>query len=150
MWLCDIINYKRVQTSSAMSTHIHCFWDGLKKPVQNHHEQNQSVGPWCLSHRCRRVADSDASWCDWSSASQPVPSRMQLCKAALRFHKRLPPQHLLTLEPSPPHLSPFIATLPIVSQIDVNDRAIWLQGCGQGLTMKCIQSNPILMPAGKA
>ena len=42
-------------------------------------------------------------------------------------------------------LSPFIAAVPIASQINVNDRAIWLQGCGQGLTMKCIQS-PILMP----
>ena len=86
MWLYCIINYKRVQTSSAMSTHVRCFWDGLKKPLQNHHEGNQSVVPWCLWHRCRSIPDSDAWSFHWSSTSQPVPSRMQLCKAALRFH----------------------------------------------------------------
>ena len=33
------------------------------------------------------------------------------------------------LDPSPPHLGPFIAA-SIARQIDVNDRAIWFQGCG--------------------
>ena len=40
--------------------------------------------------------------------------------------------------------APFIAAFMIPRQIDVNDRVIYLQGCGQGLTtMKRIQS-PIL------
>ena len=78
----------------------HCFWDGLKKPLQNHHEENQSVGPWCLWHRCRSFADSDAWSFDLSSTSLQTPGRMQLCKAALRFHKRLTPQHLHTLDKS--------------------------------------------------
>ena len=54
---------------------------------------------------------------------------MKLCKAALRFHRRLAPQHLLTLDPSPPHLGPFI-TADIEPQIDLNDRFVGLQGCG--------------------
>ena len=92
---CDYKLYSKcVQTWSATSTHVHCFWSKLKKPLQNHHEQNQSVVPWCLRHRCRSIADSDAWSFDWSSTSPPVPSRIQLCKAALRFHKWLPPQHL--------------------------------------------------------
>ena len=99
---------KCVQTSSATSTHVRCFWDGLKKPLQNHH-----VVPWCLRHRSGILPDSDALWCDWSSTSPPVPSRMQLCKAALRFHRRLTPQHLHTLDPSPPHLGPLIAAVII-------------------------------------
>ena len=90
---------KCVQTSSAMSTHVRCFWDGLKKPLQNHHEENQSVVPGCLRHGWSRETDSDAWSFDWSSTSPPVPSRMQLCKAALRFHRRLTPQHLLTFGP---------------------------------------------------
>ena len=56
--------FKHVQTSSATSTHVRCFWDGLKKPLQNHRDQNQSVVPWCLSDRCGIVADSDAWWFD--------------------------------------------------------------------------------------
>ena len=42
---------------------------------------------------------------------------------------RLTPRHLLTLDPSTPHLGPFITEV-IARQIDVNEHAIWLQGCG--------------------
>ena len=123
------------------------FWDGLKKPLQNHREENQSVVPWCLWHRYRKIADSDGWWYGWSSTSQPAPGRMRLCNAGLRFHRRLA-QHLLTLDPSPPHLGPCITAL-IARQIDVNDRVIWLQGCRQGLaTVQNIQRT-ILMPAEK-
>ena len=131
---------KRVQASCATPAYFHCFWDRLKKPLQNGREENQSVGPWCLWlwHRWSgnrwgrgRLLNSNAWSYDLSSASPPVPSRMQLCSAALRFHTRLPPwQHLLTLDPSPPHLGPFIAAAPIVRQIDVNDRSVRLQGFG--------------------
>ena len=39
------------------------FGDGLKKPLQNHREENQSVVPWCLWDR-GRLADSDGWWFD--------------------------------------------------------------------------------------
>ena len=55
---------------------------------------------------------------------------MKLCKAALRFHRRLTPQLLLTLDPSPLHLGRFIMTAVTQPQIDVNDGFVALQGCG--------------------
>ena len=51
---------KCVQTSSAMSTHVRCFWDGLKKPLQNHHKQK-----WTKSIR-------------W--ALMPLTPMVQLCR----------------------------------------------------------------------
>ena len=99
----------------------------------------------------------------WSSTSPPVPSRMQLCKAALRFHRRLTPQHLLTLDPSPPHLGPFITaasplTAKLISTTDLLDfKAVakaWPKTWNLILMhstnwAKYLEYNPSFMPAGK-
>ena len=52
--------FKHVQTSSATSTHVRCFWDRLKKPLQNHHEEK-----WTKSIR-------------W--ALMPLTPMVQLCR----------------------------------------------------------------------
>ena len=55
------------------------------------------------------------------------------------------PSHSQLISNMSTGLGPFITAFPVVRQIDVNERVIWLQGCGYGLTtMKCIQSR-ILM-----
>ena len=109
---------------------------------------NRSEGPWCLPDQFGSLSDSNARSFGWFSTSRPAPGGLKLCTAGLRFRSWLPPQHLLTLDPSPPHLGPFI-TAAIPLQSDVNDRFVWLQGCGQGLTtVKCIQ-NPIFDAKGK-
>ena len=132
---------KWFQTSSATSTHVHLFSRRSQKASP---EPPRTKSIRCASMPLRPMRQSCRFRCvivrfifnispsAWRNAT--VQGRASISQTTpITTSTHLGPNH-------PPHLSPVITAVVIIfRQIDVNDRFVALQGCGQGLTtVKCI------------